>query len=78
MTGRIPADVIDHVRAFDIAAIASARGLKLKGQLNLAGPCPRCGGDDRFGVNVRGNFSGVVVRCERTWRDQFFAIRRQC
>jgi hypothetical protein len=43
---------IERARKADILAVAvnllGVRGLK--GKANPAGPCPRCGGDDRFGI----------------------------
>ena len=28
------------------------RGIKLRGKVERAGPCPKCGGDDRFSINT--------------------------
>jgi hypothetical protein len=48
----IPDHTIAHARAIDINAVAKARGLNLRGRNNLAGPCPHCGGDDRFWLDL--------------------------
>jgi len=44
---------VDDARAVPIAEFALAKGAKLKGGNEKVGPCPVCGGDDRFGVNSR-------------------------
>jgi hypothetical protein len=51
----IPAEAIDRARQADIRAIAEQLGARLKkaSTVERKGPCPRCGGDDRFWVNVR-------------------------
>ena len=44
---------IDLARAVPIESEVARRGIKLKRKGNeLIGPCPRCGGDDRFAVNI--------------------------
>ena len=56
-TMRSPSDdeQIARARAADIADIASRVGAKLKRvtATEWAGPCPACGGADRFSVNTR-------------------------
>ncbi len=52
MTG-VPSDLIDRARRTPIEAVVRERGLKLKGRAERVGPCPRCGGTDRFGVNAK-------------------------
>lgn len=53
MTAPIPDHVIERARGLDLAAIAAARGLTLKRQGHeLVGPCPVCGGRDRFAIHV--------------------------
>lgn len=50
---RINSADIDKAQAISLAAIAVERGLVLKkvgGE--LIGPCPRCSGTDRFGINI--------------------------
>ena len=45
---------VDEARAQDILAEAVARGAQLKGgAVEKVGPCPACGGRDRFSVNMR-------------------------
>ena len=29
------------------------RGIKLRGKVERVGPCPNCGGHDRFAINIR-------------------------
>jgi len=48
---------IDQARAVPIESELARRGIKLNGKVERAGPCPRCGGDDRFAINIRSNFS---------------------
>jgi hypothetical protein len=49
----IPARTINEARDRDIAGLARSYGVTLKGHgRNLSGPCPRCGGVDRFGVDA--------------------------
>ena len=47
--------VLAQARATDIMAVAEGLGAQLHrvGAAEWAGPCPRCGGTDRFGVNTR-------------------------
>src|SRR5271154_4639726 len=46
-------DTIDPARSKRIEKVAHDRGLKLRRQgRELVGPCPRCGGHDRFSINV--------------------------
>src|SRR5262249_3138121 len=40
-------------RAARIEDELARRGVKLKGKTNRYGPCPRCGGTDRFAINTR-------------------------
>jgi DNA primase len=51
----VPANLIDDARSSDILAVARQYGVTLKRVTpsELAGACPRCGGSDRFSVNVR-------------------------
>jgi hypothetical protein len=44
---------IDHAKAVRLETILRERNIKLKGRGNkLAGPCPVCGGTDRFAVHL--------------------------
>jgi hypothetical protein len=46
---------VERAKSADIRAVAEAMGAKLKkaGAAEWAGPCPVCGGTDRFSVSVR-------------------------
>ena len=47
-------DWVDEAKAKRIADVLAERGIQLKGKgSNRAGPCPQCGGDDRFGVDIK-------------------------
>jgi hypothetical protein len=46
-------DMIDEARAVPIAEVAGVELRRVGGE--LVGPCPVCGGHDRFGVSVRKN-----------------------
>ena len=39
-------------RAVPIEREIERRGLKLRGTVDRCGPCPKCGGDDRFSINI--------------------------
>jgi phage/plasmid primase-like uncharacterized protein len=43
---------IERARAVPIEQEIDRRGVRLKGRNEKVGPCPVCGGTDRFGVNV--------------------------
>jgi Toprim domain/Zinc-binding domain of primase-helicase len=49
-------ECVERAKATSILQIIRARGIKLpysgSKRMHLAGPCPHCGGDDRFSVNV--------------------------
>ncbi len=49
----IDAATIAGARAFPIEDELARRGIKLRGAVERSGPCPVCGGADRFNVNVR-------------------------
>jgi hypothetical protein len=51
----IPADAIERARQADLLSEAMRLGARLKriGGGEYAGPCPACGGRDRFSVNTR-------------------------
>ena len=44
---------IDRARAVRIEDECTRRGIKLKGQIERTGPCPVCGGHDRFAINTK-------------------------
>jgi phage/plasmid primase-like uncharacterized protein len=46
------ADMLDVARAVRIEDELSRRSIKLRGRVDRCGPCPRCGGDDRFSIHV--------------------------
>jgi hypothetical protein len=55
-TSRFSDADIERVNSISIAAVAIERGLVLKKSgREWIGPCPRCGGDDRFAINVAKN-----------------------
>lgn len=50
----IDADLIRTARDVPIERVAEQHGLKLKrASAERVGPCPRCGGEDRFSINVK-------------------------
>lgn len=46
-------DLISIARSVRIEEEAGRRGVRLKGRVDRAGPCPRCGGRDRFSINLK-------------------------
>jgi phage/plasmid primase-like uncharacterized protein len=49
----IPAHLIAAARSVQIERVIEERGIKLRGRVERSGPCPRCGGRDRFSINTR-------------------------
>jgi hypothetical protein len=49
----ISADLIGRASAVRIEDETARRGIKLVGRVDRCGPCPVCGGNDRFGVNIK-------------------------
>ena len=49
----IPASLIDRAQAVRIEDEITRRGLKLVGRVEREGPCPVCGGRDRFSINTK-------------------------
>jgi putative DNA primase/helicase len=49
----IDSAAIERARAVPVEAELERRGNRLRGRKQLAGPCPKCGGTDRFSVNTR-------------------------
>lgn len=43
---------LERAKAIKLETIIRARNIKLAGREKLAGPCPACGGDDRFAVHL--------------------------
>lgn len=48
-------DWVARAKAVTVASVVAARNLRLRGGNNKSGPCPACGGKDRFTVSVRKN-----------------------
>jgi hypothetical protein len=42
----------DIARLVPVEAVIARRGFKLRGKIEQTGPCPRCGGTDRFSINT--------------------------
>jgi hypothetical protein len=58
----IPADLIECARAVRIEDELARRGITLRGRgSERCGPCPQCGGTDRFSVNIKDQ----VFNCRR-------------
>lgn len=49
----IDSTTIAQARAVQIEDEIARRGIKLRGKVERVGPCPICGGRDRFGINIR-------------------------
>jgi hypothetical protein len=47
------ADALTHARAVRIEDEVQRRDIRLRGRVNRCGPCPRCGGVDRFAINIK-------------------------
>src|ERR1700732_2922951 len=47
------ADMLDVARSIPIENELYSRGVKLRGRVDRCGPCPVCGGHDRFSINVK-------------------------
>ena len=43
---------VEQARAVPIEDELARRGIKLNGKVERAGPCPNCGGDDRFSIST--------------------------
>src|SRR5882757_3772487 len=48
-------DTINQARSTPIGSIIDNRGIKLRGGVEREGPCPVCGGQDRFAINTKKN-----------------------
>src|SRR5215472_12128063 len=44
---------VDRARAVHIEDELARRNIKVSGKTERNGPCPKCGGDDRFAINVK-------------------------
>jgi putative DNA primase/helicase len=47
------ATLIERARNTAIERVVEARGIKLRGRVERVGPCPVCGGVDRFSINTK-------------------------
>ena len=45
--------LIEKARAVRIEDVIAERHIKLKGGVDRCGPCPICGGEDRFAINTK-------------------------
>jgi hypothetical protein len=68
----ISADALTCARAVRIEDEVARRSIKLHGRIDRCGPCPRCGGTDRFSINIakqvfncRGSGGGDVLALVR-------------
>ncbi len=54
-TGRVMIDaaIVEHARSTRIEDELARRGIKLRGGADRCGPCPQCGGHDRFSINLK-------------------------
>jgi hypothetical protein len=43
---------INNARAVPVECELERRGIKLRGNIERVGPCPKCGGEDRFGIST--------------------------
>ena len=53
----IPSDQIERARSALVENVVAERGIRLRGTIDRYGPCPRCGGVDRFEHHVRKIFN---------------------
>jgi putative DNA primase/helicase len=51
--GLISTELIARAGALPIEGEIERRGIKLRGRVEREGPCPVCGGTDRFAINIR-------------------------
>jgi len=49
----IDARTVEIARHVRIECVVSECGIKLRGRIERVGPCPKCGGTDRFSVNLK-------------------------
>jgi phage/plasmid primase-like uncharacterized protein len=52
----IDADAIAAARAVRVEDEIARRRIRLRGKVERVGPCPVCGGTDRFSINTRKQF----------------------
>jgi hypothetical protein len=46
-------ECIESARSVRIEDVVARSGIKLRGRVDRCGPCPRCGGTDRFSINTK-------------------------
>lgn len=49
----IDSKTITLARSIPIERIINERGIRLRGNIERTGPCPLCGGRDRFAINIK-------------------------
>jgi phage/plasmid primase-like uncharacterized protein len=49
----LSSEQVERARTVPIGDVIDARGIRLRGRVERTGPCPICGGNDRFAVNVK-------------------------
>ena len=49
----IDSRTLERAKACAVEQIATEHRLKLRGRIERVGPCPQCGGTDRFSINTR-------------------------
>ena len=49
----LSAEQIALAKIVPIERIADERNIRLRGNIERVGPCPVCGGDDRFAINIK-------------------------
>src|SRR5438034_5110857 len=50
---RVAAHIVEQARAIRIEDEIARRGITLRGKIDQCGPCPVCGGVDRFSINLK-------------------------
>jgi hypothetical protein len=50
---RLDSNMVARARAVPIECEIERRGIKLRGRIDRCGPCPCCGGTDRFSINIK-------------------------
>jgi hypothetical protein len=59
------ADMLDVARSIPIEHELSRRGVKLRGRVDRCGPCPNCGGTDRFSINRKKSRPSTVANAAK-------------
>lgn len=62
----IDSSTISAAHAVPIECVIDQREIKLRGKVERVGPCPRCGGTDRFSINIKKQlFQLSRLQCRR-------------